>query len=96
MPNAQTIDANVLHYREDSGLEADAIVQRRDGKWAGFEVKLGPAAVDDAARSLLCVAERVDAERHGPPATLAAITGWGYAYRRPDGVAVIPVGALAP
>lgn len=93
---AQTIDANVLHYREDSGLEVDAIVQRRDGKWAGFEVKLGQAAVDDAAKSLLRVAERVDAERHGPPAALAVITGWGYAYRRPDGVAVIPVGALAP
>lgn len=93
---AQTIDANVLHYREDSGLEADAIVQRRDGKWAAFEVKLGQAAVDDAAKSLLRVAERVDAGRHGPPAALAVITGWGYAYRRPDGVAVIPVGALAP
>jgi predicted AAA+ superfamily ATPase len=93
---AQTIDANVLHYREDSGLEVDAIVQRRDGKWAGFEVKLGQAAVDAAARSLLRVAERVDAERHGPPAALAVITGWGYAYRRPDGVGVIPVGALAP
>ena len=93
---AQAIDANVLHYREDSGLEADAIVQRRDGKWAGFEVKLGQAGVDDGARSLLRVAERVDAERHGPPAALAVITGWGYAYRRPDGVGVIPVGALSP
>jgi hypothetical protein len=93
---AQTMDANVLHYREDSGLEVDAIVERRDGTWAGFEVKLGQAGVDTAARSLLRVAQRVDAERHGPPAALAVITGWGYAYRRPDGVGVIPVGALAP
>jgi nucleoid-associated protein YgaU len=54
------------------------------------------AGVDTAARSLLRVAQRVDAERHGPPAALAVITGWGYAYRRPDGVGVIPIGALAP
>jgi len=93
---AQAIDANVLHYRENTGLEADAIVQRRDGTWAAFEVKLGQAAVDDAAASLLRVAERIDTQRHGPPAVLAVITGWGYAYRRPDGVAVIPAGALAP
>jgi predicted AAA+ superfamily ATPase len=93
---AQAIDANVLHYRENTGLEADAIVQRRDGTWAAFEVKLGQAAVDDAAASLLRVAERIDTERHGAPAVLAVITGWGYAYRRPDGVAVIPAGALAP
>lgn len=93
---ARALDASVFHYRENSGLEADAIVERRDGRWAAFEVKLGQAAVDDAARSLLRVADRVDPDRHGPPATLAVITGWGYAYRRPDGVAVIPIGALAP
>jgi len=93
--HAQAIDAEVLHYRDSTDLEADAIVQTRDGRWAAFEIKLGPHAVDDGAATLLRVAARIDAERHGPPAVLGVITGWGFGYRRPDGVAVIPIGALA-
>lgn len=93
---AQTLDASVLHYRDSTNLEADAIVERRDGAWAAFEVKLGQGAVDRAAERLLRVAARVDPEKHGKPAALGVITGWGYGYRRPDGVAVIPIGALAP
>ncbi len=93
---AQALDATVFHYRDNNGLEADAVVQRRDGSWAAFEVKLGQAAIDEAAAHLLRVADRVDSDRHGEPAALAVITGWGYGYRRPDGVDVIPIGALAP
>ncbi len=93
---AQALDATVFHYRENTGLEADAIVEVRDGRWAAFEVKLGQAAVEDAAVNLRRLAERIDVARHGTPAALAVITGWGYAYRRPDGVAVIPIGALGP
>lgn len=93
---AQALDATVSHYRDATGLEADAVIERRDGAWAAFEVKLGPGAADDGARSLLRLAERVDADRHGPPAALVVVTGWGYAYRRPDGVCVVPAGALGP
>ena len=93
---AQSLDANLYHYRDNTGLEVDAIVQRRDGAWAAFEVKLGQRAIDDAAASLLRLAERVDVERHGRPVALGVITGWGYAYRRTDGIDVIPVGTLAP
>jgi len=93
---AQAMDASVFHYRDSTDLEADAIVERRDGRWAAFEVKLGQGAIDRAAETLLRVAARVDPERHGKPGALAVITGWGYAYRRPDGVAVIPIGAMAP
>ena len=91
---AQASDSSVYHYRDNTGLEVDAIVQRRDGTWAAFEVKLGAAAIDAAAAALLRLAERVDRERHGPPAVLAVITGWGFAYQRADGVAVIPIGVL--
>ncbi len=93
---AQAFDAQVFHYRDSTDLEADAIVERRDGTWAAFEIKLGPSAVDAAARTLLRVADRVDQAKHGRPAVLGVITGWGYGYRRADGVAVIPIGALAP
>ena len=92
---AQAIGASVFHYRESSGLEADAVIQRRDGYWAAVEVKLGQNAVEEGADSLLRVAAHVDTERHGAPAFLAVITGWGYAYRRQDGVFVIPIGAFA-
>jgi uncharacterized protein len=93
---AQAMEASVFHYRDNTGLEADAIVERRDGTWAAFEVKLGPSAVDAAAASLLRLASRIDPARQGSPAALAVITGWGYGYRRPDGISVIPIGALGP
>lgn len=90
----QTIGASVFHYRENTGAEADAILQMRSGHWAAIEVKLGQGEIDKGARSLLRVAANVDAERHGKPAFLAVVTGWGFAYRRSDGVFVIPIGSL--
>ncbi len=93
---AQVIDGSVYHYRDNTGLEADAIVELADGTWAAFEVKLGQMQIDTAAENLLRLVERIDTDRHGKPATLGIITGWGYAYRRPDGVVVLPIGALAP
>jgi hypothetical protein len=86
----------VKHYREAKGVEADAIIERREGSWAGIEVKLGPGKVDEGADSLLRVASHIDTDKHGKPAFLAVITGWGFAYRRPDDVLVVPIGALAP
>ncbi len=92
----QAIGATVAHYRENTGAEADAILQMRDGRWAALDVKLGQRDIDKGASSLLRVAANVDTDHHGKPAFLAVVTGWGFAYRRPDGVFVIPVGALAP
>ncbi|MDE2875079.1 MAG: DUF4143 domain-containing protein [Gemmatimonadota bacterium] len=91
---AQAADAEVFHYREDGRLEVDAVVQARDGRWAAFEVKLGPKAVEEGARNLLRLAERVDPEVVGPPQALGVASGYGYT--RPDGVGVIPIGALGP
>ncbi len=90
----QAIGASVSHYRENTGAEADAILQMRSGEWAAVEVKLGQGDIDGGARSLLRVAANVDTTRHGAPAFLAVVTGWGYAYRRADDVFVIPIGTL--
>jgi uncharacterized protein len=93
---AQAADAEVLQYRDSSGLEVDAIVQAADGGWAAFEIKLGTGQIDDAAANLLRFARQVDTGRSGEPQALAVIVSSGYGYVRDDGVAVIPIGALGP
>jgi uncharacterized protein len=60
------------------------------------EVKPGQGQIDEAATSLTRFAERVDMTRSGSPALLGVIVATGYGYRREDGVAVIPIGALGP
>ena len=93
---AQAADAEVYHYRDNTGLEVDAIVQTAEGRWAAFEVKLGHGDLDQAAANLVKFATRVDTSKSGTPATLAVIVATGYGYRREDGVSVIPIGALGP
>lgn len=92
---AQPLDAGIFHYRDQSGLEVDAIVDAGE-RWAAFEVKLGPGLVDEAADALRRFADRVDTSKRGEPAVLGVIAGSGYGYVRDDGIHVIPVGALGP
>ncbi|MBA3875474.1 MAG: hypothetical protein C0498_00825 [Anaerolinea sp.] len=93
---AQALEAQIYHYRDESGLEADAIIEMPDGQWAAFEVKLGLGEVDAAAEHLMKLKDRVDTRATGEPLALAVITGTGYGYVRDDGVTVIPIGALCP
>jgi hypothetical protein len=90
---ADLVDAQVFHFRDSYGLEVDAIVETRDGRWGAFEVKLGVGQVDAAAANLLKLAATVDAES---PAVLGVITSTGLGYVRSDGVRVVPIGALGP
>jgi predicted AAA+ superfamily ATPase len=94
----QAAGAQVTHYRDNSGLEVDAIVTTDSGTWAALEIKLGatPEIVDAAARNLLIFAQRVDTAKRGKPAALGVIVGTGYGYVREDGIHVIPIGSLAP
>ncbi len=93
---AQAASAQVSQYRDSGGLEVDAIVEAGDGRWMAFEVKLGHAQIDDAAANLTRFAARIDTTNSGAPALLGVIVATGYGYRRKDGVAVIPIGALGP
>jgi len=87
---AQANDATVSYYRDSYDNEVDAIVQKRSGEWAAFEVKLGASAVDEAAGNLLKLA----GDFSSPPASLTIITGTGLTYRRPDGVNVVSLSSL--
>ena len=94
---AQSLGASFSSWRDTrSGAEVDVVLERPDGRWAAFEIKLGEAAVDAGAQSILRFAELIDTERHGEPLALAVITGGRYTYRRRDGVDVIPITALGP
>jgi len=91
---AQTIDGDVFHYRDKSGLESDLIVRLRDGRWAAIEVKLGKKQIDEAAKNLLALKARIDEDKMGKASFLMVITGGQYAYWRNDGVLVVPLGCL--
>jgi hypothetical protein len=91
---AQTNDGDVFHYRDKSGLEADLIVRLRDGRWAAIEIKLGNKQIDEAAQNLLALKARIDEDKMGEASFLMVITGGQYAYRRNDGVLVVPIGCL--
>lgn len=84
------------HYRDNTGLEVDLILEFEDRTWAAIEVKLGASRIPEAERSLLTLRDgRVDLERVGPPTFLAVVTGTEYAYTLPSGVHVVPLAALA-
>ncbi|CAN5351078.1 DUF4143 domain-containing protein [soil metagenome] len=93
---AQPLEGQVLHYRDSYGLEVDAVVQLLDGRWGAFEIKLGAGLVEEGAETLLRFRSAIDTRRSGEPEVLGVIAGTGFGYIRPDGVAVIPVGSLAP
>ena len=89
--------ASLCHYRDNTGLEVDAIIRRRNGDWIAVEIKLGGrAGIDAAAASLTRLRDRVDPSDVGEPKRLVVLTAAGYAYERTDGVAVVPITGLAP
>jgi len=94
---AQSLGARLYYYGDESGLEADAIIDGIDGRWAAVEVKLGGgAAIKNAMKSLRAVRDRVDTARRGMPARLIVVTAFGHGYQTDDGVAVVPLTALKP
>jgi uncharacterized protein len=91
---AQACDGTVFHYRDKSELEADLVVKLHDGRWGAIEVKLGMKQIEEAAANLLKLREKVDVEKMNQPSFLMILTGGQVAYKRPDGVLVVPIGCL--
>ena len=93
---AEALNGNVYHYRDKNGLECDAVVHLRDGRYGLIEIKLGgDQLIGQGAASLLALSEKIDTGRMKAPSFLMVLTATGdYAYRREDGVLVVPVGSL--
>ena len=87
----QPLHATISHYRDNTGLEVDTILQRRNGDWIAIEIKLGGRfAIDAAASSLHKLRNRIDTSEAGQPKRLIVLTATGYAYERTDRVTVVP------
>lgn len=96
---AESIGGDLYYYRDQNGVECDAVIHLDDGNWAGIEIKLGNTdeVIDTAAKSLLSFKNTIDAEVMREPAFLMVLSGISkYAYRRKDGVYVVPIGCLRP
>jgi Predicted ATPase (AAA+ superfamily) len=91
---AQSLDGDLFHYRDSNDLEADAIVHLKDGRWGAIEIKLGTGEIDKAVKNLLKLNSSIDTERMRAPSFMMVLTAGEYAYRRDDGVYVVPIGCL--
>lgn len=93
---ADALNGKVYHYRDRNGLECDAVIHLRNGAYGLVEIKLGgDDFVEEGARTLKTLAGKIDTDRMKSPAFLMVLTAKGpYAYRREDGVYVVPVGCL--
>ena len=91
---AQANKAQVFHYNDSSGLEVDAIVQKQNGDWCAFEIKLGVGQIEEAAKNLIKFASIIDEKKTSKPKSLNIITGTGISYTRPDGINVISMASL--
>lgn len=93
---AESFGANVFHYQDYKNREIDAVIELDDGRWCAFEIKLGVNQIDAAAENLLNIRDEISKEKNGvPPSVMCVICGLSTAaYRRPDGVFVVPITAL--
>lgn len=92
---SQFLSGEIFRYRDSSGLEVDAIIHLDDGKWGAIEIKLGGnSAIEEASENLLKLKNKVNMDKMNEPTFLAVITGGQHAYKRKDGIFVVPIGCL--
>lgn len=93
---ADAIRGNVYHYRDKSGLECDAVVHLRNGKYGLIEIKLGgDKLIEEGVSTLKNLANKIDTSKMKAPSFMMVLTGIGkYAFKRKDGVFIVPIGCL--
>jgi len=93
---AEYYGGSLYHYRDNSSLEVDAIIEMQDGSWGGFEIKLGENQIEKAAQTLNRLKNKMISNGAREPSCLAVITGGGLGRKRKDGIYVIPINSLKP
>ena len=95
---AQTLDGDVYHYRDGSGLECDAVIHLRNGSYGLVEIKLGgKELVAEGKATLEKLADSIDTAKMKKPSFRMVLTGTGtYAYKDKDGTCIVPIGCLKP
>ena len=93
---ADSLNGDVFHYRDKDGQECDAVIHLRNGKYGLIEIKLGgDKLIEDGANNLKKMESKIDLEKMGKPSFLMVLIGVGdYAYRRSDGIYIVPIGCL--
>lgn len=93
---AESINGNVYHYRDSNDLECDAVIYLRNGEYGLIEIKLGgDHLIEEGAKNLKKLQDKIDTDKMSNPSFLMVLTATGkYAYRREDGVYVVPIGCL--
>lgn len=93
---AESLDGAVYHYRDNTNLECDTVIHLRNGSYGLIEIKLGGNdLIDEGAANLLKLKNKIDSSKMKEPAFLMVLIGVGkYAYKREDGVLVVPIGCL--
>lgn len=93
---AEVLNGEVYHYRDKNALECDAVIHLRNGSYGLIEIKLGgDKLIAEGAASLIKLSEKIDTHKMKEPSFLMVLTGIGdFAYRRTDGVYVVPIGCL--
>ena len=93
---ADALDGSVYHYRDKTGLECDAVVHLRNGNYGLIEIKLGgDSLIDEGAKSLIKLANKIDTDKMKAPSFLMVLCGVApFAYKREDGVLVVPISCL--
>jgi len=93
---AESFGAKLYHYQDYAGREIDAVIELPDGKWCAFEIKLGANQIEAAAKNLIKIQDKIASDENGkPPGILCVLCGLSNAaYRREDGVFIIPITAL--
>ena len=91
---AESLDAELYHYQDYYDREFDAVIEFSDGRWAAVEVKLGSNQEEGAAENLKSIAAQFASEGNAPAALIVIVGLASAAYRRKDGVYVVPITAL--
>lgn len=93
---ADALNGTVYHYRDKSGLECDAVVHLRNGSYGLIEIKLGgERLIEEGASNLTALCRKLDTDKMKKSSFLMVLTGTGdYAYRRSDGILIVPIGCL--